>query len=501
VTTTDLTATDADNTNAQLVYTVTGALHGTVLRGGVAAASFTEADLVANAVSFQHDGSTTNGSFTVSLTDGTAAPQNATVAVAVDTPVNNPPVIAGDLGIAVANGGTVIVTTTDLTATDADNTNAQLVYTVNDVIHGTVLLGGAPALTFTEADIIAGGVSFQHDGSTIAGSFTVSVTDGLAAAQSATMHANGPGIAADTTTFFTSARPIDFNNDGVDDLLWRNGDGSVSAWTSSGGHVVPPNGPFGSAPVSATIEGTGDFNGDGRSDVLFRTIDNHLIDWTMNGGQIQAITDIGSTSANWQVAGTGDFNGDHTDDILFRNDSGQIVTWSMHSGQIAAIQTAGSTGSTSHIQGTGDFNGDGTTDVLFRNDAGQIVDWTMNNGHVSNITTIGSAPESARIAATGDFNGDGTTDILFRADDGHVTAWLLNAGHIASIQEVGSAGTTWHIQGTGDVNGDGTDDILWHNDGHVAVDWLMNGGHLTAIEDSGHTPAGTHMAGGQFELL
>jgi hypothetical protein len=137
VTVTDLTATDVDNTNGQLVNTVTGTLHGAVLLGGIATASFTEADLVANAVSFQHDGSATNGRFTVSLTDGTAAPQTATVIAAVDLPGNNPPVLAGDLGIAVANGSTVIVTATDLTATDSDNTNAQLVYTVTGASHGT----------------------------------------------------------------------------------------------------------------------------------------------------------------------------------------------------------------------------------------------------------------------------------------------------------------------------------------------------------------------------
>jgi len=187
VTTVDLTATDSDNTNAQLVYTVTGTLHGTVLVGGIAAGSFTEADLVANAVSFQHDGSATNGSFTVSLTDGTAAPQMATVLAAVDLPGNNAPVLGGDLGIAVPNGGTVIVTAVDLTATDSDNTNAQLVYTVTGALHGTVLVGGSAAASFTEADILANAVSFQHDGSATNGSFTVSLTDGTAAPQMATV--------------------------------------------------------------------------------------------------------------------------------------------------------------------------------------------------------------------------------------------------------------------------------------------------------------------------
>ena len=58
----DLTATDADSTNSELVYTVTGTLHGTVLLAGIAATSFTETDILANAVSFQHDDSASDGS-------------------------------------------------------------------------------------------------------------------------------------------------------------------------------------------------------------------------------------------------------------------------------------------------------------------------------------------------------------------------------------------------------------------------------------------------------
>ena len=109
VTTADLTAADVDSTNAELVYTVTATAHGTILRSGTAlqlGETFTQGDLSGNLIEFHHDGGEANGSFTVSLTDGSAAAQSRTINAAV-TPVNDDPVLAGDLAITVAEGGRV----------------------------------------------------------------------------------------------------------------------------------------------------------------------------------------------------------------------------------------------------------------------------------------------------------------------------------------------------------------------------------------------------------
>jgi VCBS repeat-containing protein len=189
VTTADLTASDVDNGAAELVYTVTSTSHGSVLKSGAAAASFTQADLAASLVSFSHDGSELDGSFTVSLTDGTAAPQGATVTATVSPHVNDAPVLSGDDAITVVNGGAVVVTTADLTASDPDNTPAELVYTVTGATHGVIRRSGAATASFTQADLAANLVSFQHDGSGAAGGFTVSLSDGGAPAQTATVTA------------------------------------------------------------------------------------------------------------------------------------------------------------------------------------------------------------------------------------------------------------------------------------------------------------------------
>src|SRR5204862_154777 len=79
----------------------------------------------------------------------------------------------------------------------------------------------------------------------------------------------------------TIARPVDFNADANDDLLWRLDTGGAVVWTSINGTIAAPPVPFGSAPLSTIIEGTGDFNGDGRSDILFRSADGHIAEWLM----------------------------------------------------------------------------------------------------------------------------------------------------------------------------------------------------------------------------
>ncbi len=160
----DLTATDADSTNAQLVYTVTGTLHGTVLLAGIAATSFTEADILANAVSFQHDGSASNGSFTVSLTDGTAAPQVATV---IATAGNAAPSATNDALSAVAeDSGQRTILGSTLTGNDSagpasESGQTLTVTAVSNVIGGSASVSGGNVL-FTPTANFNGAASFDY---------------------------------------------------------------------------------------------------------------------------------------------------------------------------------------------------------------------------------------------------------------------------------------------------------------------------------------------------
>jgi len=121
----------------------------------------------------------------------------------------------------------------------------------------------------------------------------------------------------------------DFNGDGRDDILWRDSSGAVFDFLGSANGGFTNNGDNSYVMIAAgtNVAGIGDFNGDGLDDILWRdgsgTIYNFL--GITNGGYVNN----GSNSAvhvdnSFQVASVGDFDGDAIDDILWRGNSGQI---------------------------------------------------------------------------------------------------------------------------------------------------------------------------------
>jgi len=93
---------------------------------------------------------------------------------------NRPPAITTNAGSRVARGGTDPITSSELNTTDADNSPAQLVYTITTApANGTLRLRSTPANSFTQADITAGLVTYLHNGSdATSDSFVFSVSDG-----------------------------------------------------------------------------------------------------------------------------------------------------------------------------------------------------------------------------------------------------------------------------------------------------------------------------------
>ncbi len=81
---------------------------------------------------------------------------------------NVPPSLAGDLEVSVTRGGTVTITTVDLTAIDPDDAPADLTFTVSEERGGMIVLSDDTATgisQFTQADLEANKVCFKHDGS------------------------------------------------------------------------------------------------------------------------------------------------------------------------------------------------------------------------------------------------------------------------------------------------------------------------------------------------
>ena len=125
----------------------------------------------------------------------------------------------------------------------------------------------------------------------------------------------------------------DFNGDGRDDTIWRHDNGQFGTWLANASGVLSYNeaGGIMSASTEWKIAGTGDFNDDGRDDILWRNsstgeFGNWLAD--SNGSfAYNAAGGINSAPLEWKIADIGDYNGDGRDDILWRHDDGSIGNW------------------------------------------------------------------------------------------------------------------------------------------------------------------------------
>jgi VCBS repeat-containing protein len=96
---------------------------------------------------------------------------------------NDPPVITA-AALTVAEGGTMVLNTSDIVVADPDSTS--FTFTVSNVAHGVFQTTSdgvhwIAATTFTTADLTAGHVRFLHDGSQAAPTFSISADDGASA--------------------------------------------------------------------------------------------------------------------------------------------------------------------------------------------------------------------------------------------------------------------------------------------------------------------------------
>ncbi len=282
--------------------------------------------------------------------------------------------------------------------------------------------------------------------------------------------ANG-GFASNAANFWTTIPTSwsvigtgDFNGDGRADLLWRNPTtGEITNWIgqANGSFVGNDANFYTTIPTSWQVVGTGDFNGDGRDDLLWRNgSTGQITDWLAqaNGSFVgNDANALGTIGTSWQVAGTGDFNGDGRSDILWRDNTGAVTNSLGQSNGGFASNAANfwTTIPTSwQIAGTGDFNGDGRADILWRNPTtGEITNWLgqANGSFVGNdanfYTTI---PTSWQVEGIGDFNGDGRDDLLWRnGSTGQTTDWLAqpNGSFVGNdANALGTIGTTWHVE-------------------------------------------------------
>jgi Ca2+-binding RTX toxin-like protein len=126
--------------------------------------------------------------------------------------------------------------------------------------------------------------------------------------------ANG-GFAGNAANFWTTIPTSwqvigsgDFNGDGRDDILWRNPTtGEITNWLGqpNGSFVGNDTNFYTTIPTSWQVEGIGDFNGDGRDDLLWRNgSTGQTTDWLgqPNGSFVgNDANALGTIASSWQV--------------------------------------------------------------------------------------------------------------------------------------------------------------------------------------------------------
>src|SRR5262249_8765233 len=130
----------------------TAPAHGTLLKNGTAATSFTQDDINNNLISYQHDGGeTTTDSFSFTVGDGTATSGTISFNITV-TPQNDPPALTTNTGLTLNEGATAVIGQAKLGAPDPDNSPSTSPFpSTTAPAHGTLLKNGAAVTSFTQA--------------------------------------------------------------------------------------------------------------------------------------------------------------------------------------------------------------------------------------------------------------------------------------------------------------------------------------------------------------
>ncbi len=167
---------DVDDTDTNVAISVTNVSGGDFLIAGSTVTSFTLAQVMAGDVSFAHDGNEAAPTFDVTATDDDSAASTTESATITFTNVNDTPTVTAP-NLTITEGQTVGITNVELGVADVDDADANITISVTNVSGGDFLIAGSAVTSFTLAQVIAGDVSFAHDGNEAAPTFDVTATD------------------------------------------------------------------------------------------------------------------------------------------------------------------------------------------------------------------------------------------------------------------------------------------------------------------------------------
>ncbi|MGB3650700.1 MAG: DUF4347 domain-containing protein [Rivularia sp. (in: cyanobacteria)] len=172
---TNLSATDVDNDDTTLIFTVSNLQNGEFQLNSVTTTSFTQQQITDGLVKFIHDGSENPPNYDVEVSDGDLTDSGS--ANITFTNINDAPKLENNT-LTIDEAGSVTLSNTNLSATDVDNDDTTLIFTVSNLQNGEFQLNSVTATSFTQQQINNGEVKFIHDGSENQPSYDVEVSDG-----------------------------------------------------------------------------------------------------------------------------------------------------------------------------------------------------------------------------------------------------------------------------------------------------------------------------------
>ena len=193
-----LNTTDVDDSSLDIEYEiVTDVVNGSLFSGGSqlsVGSRFTQEDIDTGRLTYNHDGLESTGDlfrFVVrdGLEDGAASSVENFV-IDVD-PVNDEQTITVSISpVPINQGATLTLTTSHLSASDVDNTDAELVFTITTPpLVGQIEVDGLPAASFTQQNLIDGRVTYVNNGTpAITDQFQFTVDDGQGTVSAGTLN-------------------------------------------------------------------------------------------------------------------------------------------------------------------------------------------------------------------------------------------------------------------------------------------------------------------------